>query len=110
MADISKITLPNGSSYDFKDSVARSGLAEKAASSHTHSEYALKSKYGDTTIDVGRKDGTTVGEFSVAEGYETTASGIYSHAEGWLTTASGQGSKASGYNTDALGDLSLIHI
>ena len=38
MADISKITLPNGSSYDFKDSVARSGLAGKAASSHTHTK------------------------------------------------------------------------
>ena len=36
MADISKITLPNGSSYDFKDSAARSGLAGKAAASHTH--------------------------------------------------------------------------
>lgn len=40
MADISKITLPNGSSYNFKDSVARSGLEEKASISHTHEYYA----------------------------------------------------------------------
>ena len=38
MADISKITLPNGSSYDFKDTTARAGLAGKAASSHTHTK------------------------------------------------------------------------
>ena len=38
MADISKITLPNGSSYDIKDATARSGLAGKAAASHTHTK------------------------------------------------------------------------
>ncbi len=44
--------------------------------------YALKSKYGDTTINVGRKDGSDVGEYSTAEGLNTTASGYASHAEG----------------------------
>ena len=38
MADISKIILPNGSSYDIKDATARSGLAGKAAASHTHDD------------------------------------------------------------------------
>ena len=36
MADISKITLPNGSSYNIKDATARTELAGKAAASHTH--------------------------------------------------------------------------
>lgn len=66
--------------------------------------YALKSKYGDTTIDVGRKAGTTVGINSTAEGYNTTASGSCSHAEGFGTIASGNGSHAGGLFTKALHD------
>ena len=42
MADIAKITLPNGSSYNFKDSVARSGLEGKAAASHKHTKSEIK--------------------------------------------------------------------
>lgn len=67
------------------------------------SPYALKSKYGDTTIDVGRKADTTVGERSTAEGYNTTASGNYSHAEGYSPTASDDCSHAEGYNPTASG-------
>lgn len=66
--------------------------------------YALKSKYGDTTIDVGRKADTTVGRYSTAEGYSTTASGECSHAEGSNTTASGISSHAEGYDTTASGN------
>ena len=168
MADISKITLPNGSSYNIKDAVARSELDGKAASSHTHDDryyteseintklngkantshgnhvpatqtannavflrndntwqtvtpanigaaasshthdalYALKSKYGDTTINVGRKPDTTIGKYSTAEGYNTTASGNFSHAEGNNTTASGLGSHAEGSSTTASGNNS----
>ena len=65
--------------------------------------YALKSKYGDTTIDVGRKAGTNVGEYSTAECYDTTASGDGSHAEGSSTTASGYASHAEGNSTTASG-------
>ena len=82
--------------------------------------YALKSKYGDTTINVGRKDGTTVGSWSTAEGCntiasgycshtegtETTASSVYSHAEGGHTTASGDNSHAEGGGTIASGNYS----
>ena len=49
--------------------------------------YALKSKYGDTTINVGRKAGTAGGIRSTAEGWNTTASGDYSHAGGLYTKA-----------------------
>ena len=59
---------------------------------------ADKSKYGDTTINVGRKADTTVGTCSTAEGQNTTASGDGSHAEGYNTTASGKYSHAEGSN------------
>ena len=61
-------------------------------------EKADKSKYGDTTINVGRKADTTVGTCSTAEGCDTTASGDSSHAEGQNTTASGKYSHAEGSN------------
>ena len=64
---------------------------------------ADKSLYGDTTINVGRKAETNVGEYSTAEGYNTTANGKYSHSEGEVTTASGEGSHAEGISTKATG-------
>lgn len=85
--------------------------------------YALKSLYGDTTINVGRKTGTDVGIYSTAEGYQTTASGsgstaggyqstasgICSHAEGYKTTASGDHSHTCGLNTKALHDVEVAY-
>lgn len=68
--------------------------------------YALKSKYGDTTIDVGRKADTTIGMYSTAEGYYTTASGNGSHAEGYYTTASEDCAHAEGWETTASGKWS----
>ena len=65
--------------------------------------YALKSLYGDTTINVGRKAGTPVGVYSVAEGVRATASGVSSHAEGDNTTASRDASHAEGSGTTASG-------
>lgn len=50
-----------------------------------------------------RLSGSTVGNYSVAEGYETTADGSYSHAEGWDTTASSICSHAEGSDTTASG-------
>lgn len=55
---------------------------DKSKLDNADNKYALKSKYGDTTINVGRKAGTDVGEYSTAEGYNTIASGYASHAEG----------------------------
>ena len=72
-------------------------LGGKGGETPDLSLYALKSKYGDTTIDVGRKADTTVGPYSTAEGYNATASGNYSHAEGTVTTASNGSSHASGH-------------
>lgn len=74
-----------------------------------------------TYVDEGRKEGTTVGERSTAEGYNTVASGDYSHAEGEYRhhtfpgmsftvtggpVASGRGSHSEGGITVASGDYS----
>lgn len=52
-----------------------------------------------STIDIGRKSGTTTGTSSTAEGYDATASGKYAHAEGKSSTASATASHAEGSGT-----------
>ena len=72
-----------------------------------------------TTLSMGRKEDTTVGDNSVAlgtnveasgncsfaQGYETIASGVDAHAEGGSTTASGNCSHAEGNITQATGHM-----
>ncbi len=65
--------------------------------------YAKKSIYGNTSVSLGRKSGTTVGTNSFAFGYNATASNPYSHAEGYTTTASGYASHAEGDDSIASG-------
>lgn len=50
-----------------------------------------------------RQSNSTIGNFSLAEGYNTNASGYASHAEGFYTKASGQDSHAEGHTTEARG-------
>ena len=70
-------------------------------------EYAPKNNPVFTgSISLGRTEGTTVGENSVAVGLNVEASGDSSHAEGSSTTASGDSSHAEGGSTAALGMLS----
>ena len=64
-------------------------------------KYAKKDLYDDTTINVGRKADTRIGNNSTAEGYDTTAGGYCSHAEGYDTTADGDCSHAEGQGTNA---------
>ena len=64
------------------------------------------SPIGTGSFSLNRKADTTVGIYSFAEGYNTTASGSNSHAEGYNTTASGSNSHAEGYNTTASGSNS----
>jgi hypothetical protein len=82
--------------------------SEYASSSHTHDEYAsadhTHSEYMTTANPVGtdsfsmnRKSGTTVGSYSSTLGRNCEASGKYSHAEGNGTVASGDYSHAEGY-------------
>ena len=66
--------------------------------------YGIKADYGESTINVGRKENTNVGWYSVAEGNSNVASGLYSHAEGYNNTASGSYSHAQGQGTTAYGE------
>lgn len=70
-------------------------------------EYLSKdSPVGTGSFSLNRKADTTVGIYSFAEGYDTTASGDYSHAEGAGTRASGYSSHAEGAGTEASGPYS----
>ena len=68
--------------------------------------FPKKSIYGDTAVSMGRKAGTTVGYKSFAFGSDCQADGQYSHAEGWQTTASKSESHAEGGQTTASGSRS----
>lgn len=76
---------------------------DKGKLDNADNTYALKSKYGDSTINVGRKAGTDVGNYSTAEGVDTTASGTATHAEGAGTIANGARCHAEGLWTIASG-------
>ena len=80
--------------------------------------YALKADTVlETTLSMGRKTNTTIGQFStalgiqptasgqasIALGIQTTASGVASYATGISTTASNQASHAEGISTTASG-------
>lgn len=58
------------------------------------------------TLTVGARAHGTIGERSVAEGYEVTASGTTSHAEGDSTTAYGNSAHAEGLLSTAWGSNS----
>ena len=88
----------------FKQAPTSSGGGETIdtyTKTESDAKYASKALYGDTTINVGRNAGSAVGEYSTAEGINTTASGSGSHTEGSYTTASGYYSHAEGSNTTA---------
>lgn len=86
--------------------VAFSGAYSDLSGAPDLTQYASKAKYGDSTINVGRKTGTDVGINSTAEGQNTTASMFCSHAEGNETTASGSCSHAEGFYAIARGVVS----
>lgn len=69
-------------------------------------EKASKAKYDDTAINIGRKDGTVIGDYSVAIGVNVEASGNYAHAEGYNTKASGDYSCAIGWVSESTGKYS----
>lgn len=58
---------------------------------------------GTGSLSLNRKADTTIGNYSIATGYNTTASAIASHAEGYKTTASGDYSHTEGNDTTASG-------
>lgn len=72
------------------------GVGTAASGTDTKPYYTL----GD------RLPNSTIGNWSVAEGHQNTASGFQSHAEGGSTTASGSNSHAEGSVTTASGLMS----
>ena len=80
---------------------AKTDVPDAYTKTESDAKYASKALYGDTTINVGRKTGSAVGEKSTAEGVNATASGYWSHAEGGNTIASGNASHAEGGGTIA---------
>ena len=76
------------------------------AQSTANSKMDANNPVGTGSFSMGRKSGSVIGDFSHAEGSNTTASGKYSHAEGNITTASNYYSHAEGSNTTASGEKS----
>lgn len=72
-----------------------------ALSSNLDNKMDKSNPTGTGSFSLNRKSGTTVGSYSFAEGYNTTASSSYSHAEGGSTTASGDYSHAEGSSSVA---------
>ena len=89
----------SGNSYAFPaDNII---MSDKA----TNVEEAINNKPGEKTAEGGEifndyEDNIASGNYSHAEGYQTTASGGYSHAEGIGTTASGDGTTVSGAHAE----------
>ena len=84
----------------------------KAATKPTYTAYdvgalplVMDENGENTAVIIGSRTGT-VGPYSLANGYNTTASGFASHAEGNNTTASGDYSHADGVDTAASGAVS----
>ena len=77
-------------------------LKQKAASSHSHNNYAQKAIYKDDGVSLERTG--VVGSKSIALGaYAVKATGPNSFAAGWLTEATGDTGTVFGYLTKAIG-------
>jgi len=61
---------------------------------------------GENAVVLKNSSGTASGDFSVAEGQQTSATSNCSHAEGYSTIASGSSSHAEGQNAKAIGNYS----
>lgn len=100
MADISKITLPNGSEYDIKDSAASHNLVDGSAIGSVRGLYTA-----------AENNNYTIGNYAFSEGYNTTASGNYSHAQNIGTIASGSSQTALGkYNIEDTNEIYSVII
>ena len=86
----------------FTGTFSQNRKADSAIGDYSHAEGHDTTASGETSHAEG-KASTASGPNSHAEGWNTTASEFNSHAEGWNTTASGSDSHAEGYNTKASG-------
>lgn len=93
---------PNGSSYKIE-----MGTYASLFSTPT---YWINGSSGLYSLKANNNSGlNAIGNYSIAEGYNTHANGDYSHAEGRQTTALGPSSHAGGSGTTANGIASFIH-
>lgn len=94
------------------DDIAYDNTTSGASASNTQDalDYLYINKMNKTnptgtgSFSLNRKDNTTVGGNSTAEGTQGEASGNSSHAEGYGVEASGARAHAEGYTTTASGD------
>ena len=95
----------SSSSYSFSQKDVT--INNLTANSQTSIEITYTTTESTVYLTFGERDSSgNIGNYSVAEGYGTTASGYCSHAEGNMTTASGLDSHAEGYMTKASGSYS----
>lgn len=78
-------------------------VSQKSDINHNHDDDYLTKESPSATgsFSLNRKESTSIGTYSVAEGRNNTASGLASHAEGDGTTASAQATHAEGSGTTA---------
>lgn len=94
--------VPDGVINDIRKSQSTADAAQITANAAQSTANALKENPVFTgSFSQNRKESSEVGNYSHAEGYNTTASGGYSHTEGYNTTASGFDSHAEGCETTA---------
>ena len=92
----------SSSSYSFSQKDVT--INNLTANSQTSIEITYTTTESTVYLTFGERDSSgNIGNYSVAEGYATTASGYCSHAEGWETIASGRYSHAEGNMTKASG-------
>ena len=124
MADAKLISLSNLETFKGEMDTVLTGKADAADLETIQSALDAKAPIASpaftTSISMGRMAGTASAGYSVATGYNVTAtgtashaeglgasaSGDYSHAEGWLTNASGISSHTEGHGAIAYGDAS----
>ena len=95
----------SSSSYSFSQKDVT--INNLTANSQTSIEITYTTTESTVYLTFGERDSSgNIGNYSVAEGYGTTASGYCSHAEGYMTKASGLYSHAEGWKTIASGRYS----
>ena len=75
---------------------------QTSITSLTNNKMDKSNPTGTGAFSLNRKANTTIGDYSVAEGYNTEASEFGAHAEGDSTVAGSQGAHAEGISTWAL--------
>ena len=96
----------NAAKIDWNGNLEVAGNLKDGSGNTLNNMMSKTNPTGTGSFSLNRTAGTTIGDYSFAEGSNTTASGSASHAEGRRTTASGSYSHAEGSNTIASGAAS----